>query len=63
MEKTPDNTLVIGLPKGSLESATYDLFAKAGYNISVSSRSYYPRVDDQEIKAILIRSQEMSRYV
>jgi len=63
MEQTSENKLVIGLPKGSLEKATYDLFGKAGYNISVSSRSYYPRVDDEDIKAILIRSQEMSRYV
>jgi ATP phosphoribosyltransferase len=58
-----DKKLVIGFPKGSLEKATYDLFAKAGYKISVSSRSYYPRIDDKEMEGILIRSQEMSKYV
>ena len=63
MKGTCDKQLVIGLPKGSLEKATCDLFAKAGYNISVSSRSYYPSIDDKELKCILIRSQEMSRYV
>lgn len=63
MKKTPKDKLIIGLPKGSLEKPTYDLFAKAGYNFSVSSRSYYPRVNDPELGAVLIRSQEMSRYV
>jgi len=63
MQKNKEQSLVIGLPKGSLEKATYDLFAKAGYAISTSSRSYYPRIDDPEMSAILIRSQEMSRYV
>ena len=58
-----EKKLVIGFPKGSLEKATYELFAKAGYKISVSSRSYYPSIDDKEMKGILIRSQEMSKYV
>jgi len=58
-----EKKLVIGFPKGSLEKATYELFSKAGYRISVSSRSYYPTIDDNELKGILIRSQEMSRYV
>ena len=58
-----EKKLVIGFPKGSLEKPTYDLFAKAGYKISVSSRSYYPTIDDKELKGILIRSQEMSKYV
>ncbi len=58
-----ENILVIGFPKGSLEKPTYELFAKAGYKISVSSRSYYPSIDDKELKGILIRSQEMSKYV
>jgi len=58
-----EKKLIIGFPKGSLEKATYDLFAKAGYKISVSSRSYYPRIDDKELEGILIRSQEMSKYV
>lgn len=56
-------SLVIGLPKGSLEEPTYDLFKKAGYSIRVSRRSYYPSLNDEEIKPILIRPQEMSRYV
>jgi len=55
--------LVLGLPKGSLEQATYDLFAKAGYVISASRRSYYPSIDDPEIGLILLRPQEMSRYI
>ncbi len=58
-----EKKLVIGFPKGSLEKPTYDLFAKAGYKISVSNRSYYPTIDDKELKGILIRSQEMSKYV
>jgi ATP phosphoribosyltransferase len=58
-----DKQLTIGLPKGSLEEATYDLFAKAGYQINASRRSYYPAVDDPEITAMLLRPQEMSRYV
>jgi ATP phosphoribosyltransferase len=57
------NLLNIGLPKGSLQEATLRLFKKAGYNISVSSRSYYPVVDDPEINSMLIRAQEMARYV
>jgi ATP phosphoribosyltransferase len=55
--------LLIGLPKGSLEQATYDLFAKAGYRIDASRRSYYPCVDDPELSLMLLRPQEMSRYV
>lgn len=57
------NRLVIGLPKGSLEEPTYDLFRKAGYAIRVRSRSYYPAINDEEIDPILIRPQEMPRYV
>ncbi len=53
----------LGIPKGSLESATVDMFAKAGYSIRLSSRSYYPEVDDPEIDCTLIRAQEMARYV
>jgi ATP phosphoribosyltransferase len=55
--------LKLGIPKGSLEQATVDLFHRAGFNITISSRSYYPSVDDPELKLMLIRSQEMSRYV
>ena len=57
------NLLKLGIPKGSLEQATVDLFTRAGFQINISSRSYYPTVDDAELKLMLIRSQEMSRYV
>jgi ATP phosphoribosyltransferase len=56
-------TLKLGLPKGSLQDATVQLFARAGFNIYVSSRSYYPSIDDPEIECLLIRAQEMARYV
>ncbi|MBI5196352.1 MAG: ATP phosphoribosyltransferase [Nitrospirae bacterium] len=55
--------LKIGLPKGSLEEATLKLFKKAGYQVSVDARSYYPSFDDPEIQAMLIRAQEMAKYV
>ena len=55
--------LRLGLPKGSLQESTLKLFRKAGYHIAISSRSYYPSFDDPEIEAMLIRAQEMARYV
>ncbi len=55
--------LKLGIPKGSLENATIDLFRRAGFNISTSSRSYFPAVDDPELECMLIRAQEMARYV
>jgi ATP phosphoribosyltransferase len=55
--------LKLGLPKGSLQDATVQLFARAGFNIYISSRSYYPVIDDEEIECLLIRAQEMARYV
>ena len=55
--------LKLGLPKGSLQDATIQLFARAGFNIYVSSRSYFPSIDDVEIECMLIRAQEMARYV
>jgi ATP phosphoribosyltransferase len=55
--------LMLGIPKGSLEKSTAEMFAKAGYNIQISSRSYYPTIDDSDIECMLIRAQEMSRYV
>ena len=55
--------LKLGIPKGSLENATIDLFRRAGFNITTSSRSYFPRIDDPEISCMLIRAQEMARYV
>lgn len=57
------NILKLGIPKGSLQEATIKMFEKAGYRISVSSRSYYPYIDDEEISCMLIRAQEMARYV
>src|ERR1700680_4662816 len=67
-ERRTDNderrTLIkLGIPKGSLENATVDLFRRAGFNISTSSRSYFPSIDDPEIECMLIRAQEMARYV
>jgi ATP phosphoribosyltransferase len=55
--------LKLGIPKGSLESATIDLFRRAGFTITTSSRSYFPAIDDPEIECMLIRAQEMARYV
>ena len=55
--------LKLGIPKGSLENATIDLFRRAGFHISTSSRSYFPAIDDPEIECMLIRAQEMARYV
>ena len=55
--------LKLGIPKGSLEVATVDLFRRAGFNITISSRSYFPAIDDPEIECMLIRAQEMARYV
>ena len=55
--------LKLGIPKGSLENATIDLFRRAGYSITTSSRSYFPAIDDPEIECMLIRAQEMARYV
>jgi len=57
------NLLKLGLPKGSLQEASLQLFRRAGYEISVSSRSYFPSIDDEEIECMLIRAQEMARYV
>jgi ATP phosphoribosyltransferase len=58
-----NNILKLGLPAGSLQEATADLFLKAGYEITFASRSYYPAIDDREIHCTLIRAQEMPRYV
>src|SRR5256714_15189965 len=61
--KTNRPVLKLGLPKGSLDQASIEKMAKAGYNISVSARSYVPYVDDDELEIRLIRAQEVSRYV
>ncbi len=63
VHKTADDKLVLGIPKGSLQESTLDLFARAGYNINVSSRSYFPSIDDEQMSVIMFRAQEMSRYV
>ena len=55
--------LKLGLPKGSLQEATFKVFERAGFKIYVSSRSYFPSIDDAEIQPVLLRAQEMSRYV
>lgn len=57
------NRLKLGIPKGTMQPATIDLFKKAGYTITVSSRSYYPHIDDDEIEVMLLRPQEMALYV
>lgn len=56
-------TLKLGIPKGSLQESTIQLFARAGFHVVVSSRSYFPSIDDPEIECMLIRAQEMARYV
>lgn len=55
--------LKLGIPKGSLQEATIDLFARAGWKIALSARSYVPSIDDDEIECLLVRAQEMARYV
>lgn len=64
MSNEQDTPLLrIGIPKGSLQDSTVDLFDRAGYNIRVPSRSYFPDIDDDELDAVMFRAQEMSRYV
>ena len=55
--------LKLGIPKGSLQESTIELFAKAGWRLSVNSRSYYPGIDDPDIECMMVRAQEMARYV
>lgn len=62
-DRLPENTLRLGLPSGSLQNATVDLFGKAGYRISIADRSVFPRIDDEKLSAVLFRAQEISRYV
>ncbi len=63
LEKVSEMAIVLGLPKGSLQESTFALFKRAGFNVTCSSRSYIPSIDDPEIKCRLLRPQEMSRYV
>lgn len=58
-----NKTLKLGIPKGSLQESTLRLFKKAGFNIAVDERSYFPSIDDPEIECMLIRAQEMAKYV
>lgn len=62
-DTTGQRLLRIGIPKGSLQDATVDLFDRAGYNIAIPSRSYFPEIDDPQFSAVMFRAQEMSRYV
>jgi len=59
----PDKTLNLGIPTGSLQKATVELFNKAGFHIAETERGYAPRIDDEQIQPIYLRAQEMSRYV
>jgi len=62
-ESSSSPVLRVGLPKGSLQDSTVDLFKRAGYHVSVSERSYFPSIDDPQLDAVLFRAQEISRYV
>src|SRR4051794_12631232 len=62
-DRLPQSTLRIGLPSGSMQQSTIDLFGRAGYKVSVDGRSVFPRIDDDTISAVLFRAQEISRYV
>jgi ATP phosphoribosyltransferase len=63
LAETTGPKLKLGLPKGSLQEATFKLFNKAGYRVQVGARSYYPSIDDADIECIMVRAQEMARYV
>src|SRR6185369_8629843 len=63
MLKPSPNVLRLGIPKGSLQDSTVDLFLKAGWKISINDRSYFPAIDDPSIEVVMFRAQEMSRYV
>lgn len=63
LDKPSEDKLRLGIPKGSLQDSTLDLFDRAGYQITFSSRSYLPSIDDEQISVIMFRAQEMSRYV
>jgi ATP phosphoribosyltransferase len=62
-ERLPPSTLRVGLPSGSLQSSTIDLFGRAGFRVSIADRSVFPRIDDETLSAVLFRAQEISRYV
>ena len=62
-DRLPESTLRIGLPSGSLQQSTIDLFGRAGYRVTLQERSVFPRIDDERLSAVLFRAQEISRYV
>src|SRR5688500_18864640 len=62
-DRLPESTLRLGLPSGSLQSATVDLFGRAGYRVRIADRSVFPQFDDSQISSVLFRAQEISRYV
>ena len=63
VKKLPEKRLALGIPKGSLQDSTIELFRRAGFDLSISGRSYLPSIDDDDISVIMFRAQEMSRYV
>src|SRR3954464_12197958 len=62
-DKLPESTLRLGLPSGSMQQSTIELFGRAGYKVALDSRSVFPRIDDDSISSVMFRSQEISRYV
>src|SRR5947209_9968595 len=62
-DRLPPTSLRIGLPSGSMQNSTVELFGRAGYKITIQERSVFPRIDDDKIAAVLFRAQEISRYV
>src|SRR5665213_4269411 len=62
-DRLPSSTLRLGLPSGSMQNSTVELFGRAGYHINIAERSVFPRIDDEKISAVLFRAQEISRYV
>ncbi|HEX3355563.1 MAG TPA: ATP phosphoribosyltransferase, partial [Tepidisphaeraceae bacterium] len=62
-DRLPESTLRIGMPSGSMQQSTIDLFGRAGYKVTIDSRSVFPRYDDDKISSVLFRAQEISRYV
>src|ERR1700685_2082055 len=62
-DRLPPSSLRVGLPSGSMQSSTVELFSRAGYRVSIQDRSVFPRIDDEKLSAVLFRAQEISRYV
>ena len=62
-DRLPPSTLRLGLPSGSMQNSTVELFGRAGYKVSIQDRSVFPRIDDEKMSAVLFRAQEISRYV